>query len=145
MAILEWLNLLNLLLRFPVKRLSNTKQEPQEKKLKKPFQEIPFQRARGRREMKQKDEEELEEEDKEEVLSQSLQKRDKNIKENKAMVMNLHNILSSVLLFCKTSFDSRPVVVFQLAKLFADLSTMADLPLPTTPQVSVHTIIGFFK
>lgn len=90
------MNLLNLLLRFPVKRLSNTKQEPQEKKLKKPFKEIPFQRARGRRGMKQKDE--VEEEDKEEVLSQSLQKRDKNIKENKAMVMNLHNLSSSDIL-----------------------------------------------
>ncbi|XP_020487244.2 cell division cycle-associated 7-like protein [Labrus bergylta] len=51
-------------------------------------------------------EEEDEEEVKEDVLPQSLRKRDKNIQENKAM----------------------------LAKLFADLSTMADLTPPTTPQ-----------
>lgn len=35
------------------------------------------------------------------------------------------------------------VVVLQLAKLFADLSTMADLTLPTTPQVSTCTNISF--
>lgn len=33
---------------------------------------------------------------------------------------------------------SNPQIVFQLAKLFADLSTMADMTLPTTPQVSIH-------
>lgn len=104
-------------LRFPVKRLSTPKQEPQESNIKKPAKETPPpQRARRRQNMKQQqqqqdedeneDEEVAEEEgDKEEVLSQSLKKRDKNIKENKAM----------------------------LAKLFADLSTMADLTLPTTP------------
>ncbi|KAG7245020.1 hypothetical protein INR49_023586, partial [Caranx melampygus] len=70
-------------------------------------------RARGRPSVKQRQDEEEEEEeeeeqqeDKEEVLYQSLKKRDKNIQENKAM----------------------------LAKLFADLSTMADMTLPTTPQ-----------
>ncbi|KAM9340267.1 cell division cycle-associated 7-like protein [Symphorus nematophorus] len=110
-------------LRFPVKRLSTPKQEPQEKNVRKPVKETPPSlRSRGRLRKKQKqqqDEEEEEEEeenenenekeaedDKEDVLSQSLRKRDKNIKENKAM----------------------------LAKLFADLSTMADLTPPTTPQ-----------
>lgn len=64
--------------------------------------------------MKQQDEEE--EEDKEEVLSQSLQKRDKNIKENKAMVMNHYNlfkfntvILCDRPLHCQTSYDSGPL------------------------------------
>ncbi|XP_040909060.1 cell division cycle-associated 7-like protein [Toxotes jaculatrix] len=102
-------------LRFPMKRLSTPKQEPQDKNVKEPVKETPLsQRARRRQRMKQmqdKEEEEEEqeqeqEEDKEEVLSQSLRKRDKNIQENKAM----------------------------LAKLFADLSTMADLTLPATPQ-----------
>ncbi|XP_077937875.1 cell division cycle-associated 7-like protein isoform X2 [Gasterosteus aculeatus] len=96
-------------LRFPVKRLSTHKRELKEKNAKKPVKETPpSQRARGRQRMKpqQQDEEEEEEEDEEEeVLSQSLRKRDKNIQENKAM----------------------------LAKLFADLSTMADLTVPTTP------------
>lgn len=98
--------------------------------------------------MKPQDEEEDEEEDKEEVLSQSLQKRDRNIKENKAMVMNLYNPLSflHILLYCQTSFDSGPLCCFfQLAKLFADLSTIADLPLATTPQVSIHTSTSFLK
>ncbi|KAI3358039.1 hypothetical protein L3Q82_003057 [Scortum barcoo] len=102
-------------LRFPVKRLSTPKQELQEKNVKKPVKETPrARRGRGRQRMKQQQQDEEEEgeeevekeEEKEEVLSQSLRKRDKNIKENKAM----------------------------LAKLFADLSTMADLTLPTTPQ-----------
>ncbi|XP_058474866.1 cell division cycle-associated 7-like protein [Solea solea] len=108
-------------LRFPIKRLSTPKQEPKEKNVRKPVKvSPPSQRASERQRMKlkqhkeaeQKDEEkqeekqEEEENDKEEVLSQSLTKRDKNIQENKAM----------------------------LAKLFADLSTMADLALPTTPQ-----------
>ncbi|XP_018523527.1 cell division cycle-associated 7-like protein [Lates calcarifer] len=113
-------------LRFPMKRLSTPKQEPQEKNVRKPSKETPpSQRARGRQRMKQREEEEEEEEDddddeeeeeqeeeeeedddKEKVLSQSLRKRDKNIQENKAM----------------------------LAKLFADLTTMADLTQPTTPQ-----------
>ncbi|XP_037330263.2 cell division cycle-associated 7-like protein [Pungitius pungitius] len=98
-------------LRFPVKRLSSHKRELKEKNVKKPVKETPpSQRARRSQRMKQQqqqqDEKEEEEEEEEEVLSQSLRKRDKNIQENKAM----------------------------LAKLFADLSTMADLTLPTTPQ-----------
>ncbi|XP_056271040.1 cell division cycle-associated 7-like protein [Pseudoliparis swirei] len=98
-------------LRFPVKRLSAAKQALKEKNVKKPVKETPpLQRTRGRQRMKQQqqqdEKEEEEKADKEELLSQSLKKRDKNIQENKAM----------------------------LAKLFADLSTMADLTLPTTPQ-----------
>nr|XP_019946334.1 PREDICTED: cell division cycle-associated 7-like protein [Paralichthys olivaceus] len=95
-------------LRFPMKRLSTPKQEANK-------DSPPPQRARGRQRIEQKQhkdaeeeqlEEEEEEEEKEEVLSQSLRKREKNIKENKAM----------------------------LSKLFADLTTMADLTLPTTLQ-----------
>ncbi|XP_026205296.1 cell division cycle-associated 7-like protein [Anabas testudineus] len=101
-------------LRFPMKRLSTAKQESQKKNVNKAVKDDPPpQRGRRRQKQEQPDEEEEEEEeaekgeeDKEEVLSQSLRKRDKNIQENKAM----------------------------LAKLFADLSTMADLTLPTTPQ-----------
>ncbi|XP_035038900.1 cell division cycle-associated 7-like protein [Hippoglossus stenolepis] len=99
-------------LRFPVKRLSAPKQEANKDSPSPP-------RTRGRQRMKQKqhkdaeeeqledeEEDEEEEEEKEEVLSQSLRKREKNIQENKAM----------------------------LSKLFADLTTMADLTLPTTLQ-----------
>ncbi|KAM4538829.1 cell division cycle-associated 7-like protein [Odontesthes bonariensis] len=99
-------------LRFPIKRLSSAKQEPQEKDIKKSVKGNPLtRRARGKQAMKQPQQEEDVDEkegeaDEEEVLSQSLRKRDKNIQENKAM----------------------------LAKLFADLSIMADLTLPTTPQ-----------
>ncbi|KAG7244956.1 hypothetical protein INR49_024056, partial [Caranx melampygus] len=99
---------------FPMKRLSTPNQKPQGGNVKKPVKETPSsKRARGRPSVKQRQDEEEEEEeeeeqqeDKEEVLYQSLKKRDKNIQENKAM----------------------------LAKLFADLSTMADMTLPTTPQ-----------
>ncbi|KAL7382576.1 hypothetical protein ABVT39_024567 [Epinephelus coioides] len=109
-------------LRFPVKRLSTPKQETQEKKIKKPVEERPpSQRARGRQSMKQQqqqqewdqeeEQQEEEEEDKEEVVSLSLRKRDKNIQENKAM----------------------------LAKLFADLSTTAELTPPNTPQKKKRT------
>ncbi|KAJ4927922.1 hypothetical protein JOQ06_015723 [Pogonophryne albipinna] len=69
-------NSLLVALRFPVKRRSIPKMEPQEKSVNKP----------------------------------SLQKRNENIQENKAM----------------------------LAKLFADLSTMADLTPPTTPHKKKH-------
>ncbi|KAF0024742.1 hypothetical protein F2P81_023544 [Scophthalmus maximus] len=102
-------------LRFPMKRSSTPKQKAQENNVRKPVKDAPpSQRARGRQRVKQKphkeaeeeEEEEEEEEDKEDVLSQSLRKRDKNIQENKAM----------------------------LAKLFADLTTMADLTLPTNHQ-----------
>ncbi|KAF7661733.1 hypothetical protein LDENG_00253100 [Lucifuga dentata] len=80
-------------LRFPIKRLSTPKQELKEKKAK---AAPPSQR--GRQRIK-----ENEEEDKEEVLT--LNKRNKNIQENKAM----------------------------LARLFADLSTIVDLTPPNTP------------
>ncbi|XP_072226975.1 cell division cycle-associated 7-like protein [Leuresthes tenuis] len=104
-------------LRFPIKRLSSAKQEPQEEaNAKKSVKGNPLtRRAREKQAMKQQQQEEEEEEDvdekegetdDEEVLSQSLRKRDKNIQENKAM----------------------------LAKLFSDLNIMADLTLPTTPQ-----------
>ncbi|XP_017280572.1 cell division cycle-associated 7-like protein [Kryptolebias marmoratus] len=105
-------------LRFPVKRLSTAKQELNKKNMKMPVKENPPSlRARGRRRMEQKDEEEEEEEERveekekekrveEKEEPQSLTKRKKNIQENKAM----------------------------LAKLFADLSSMADLTLPTAPQ-----------
>ncbi|XP_029299121.1 cell division cycle-associated 7-like protein [Cottoperca gobio] len=101
-------------LRFPVRRRSTPN----------PVKETPpLLRSRGRQRMKlllqqqqqqqqlqdekeKEKEEEEEEEEEEEVQSQSLRKRDKNIQENKAM----------------------------LSKLFADLSTMADLTLPNTPQ-----------
>ncbi|XP_029299122.1 cell division cycle-associated 7-like protein [Cottoperca gobio] len=94
-------------LRFPVRRRSTPN----------PVKETPpLLRSRGRQRMKllqqqqlqdeKEKEKEEEEEEEEEVQSQSLRKRDKNIQENKAM----------------------------LSKLFADLSTMADLTLPNTPQ-----------
>lgn len=108
---------LNSLCRFPVKRLSNAKEEPQEKKLKKAVKESPSQRVAGRRRIKQQNEEEEEAEeeveDKADVLSQSLQKRDKNIKENKAMVANLYRVfrLLCVLLLrvIPPFFDSGPL------------------------------------
>ncbi|KAL3043981.1 hypothetical protein OYC64_003757 [Pagothenia borchgrevinki] len=112
-------NSLLVALRFPVKRRSTPKMEPQEKSVNKPVKETPSsQRARGsqrmtlRQQLQSEKEEEREEEGEaeEEVLSQSLQKRNKNIQENKAM----------------------------LAKLFADLSTMADLTPPTTPHKKKH-------
>ncbi|KAM9838460.1 cell division cycle-associated 7-like protein [Aulostomus maculatus] len=105
-------------LRFPIKRLSTPKQDLQEKtSVRKPVRETLSQRLRlrmkkedeGEEEEEQGEEEEEEQEQegkKEEDLSHSLKKRIKNIQENKAM----------------------------LAKLFADLSTMADLTLPSIPQ-----------
>ncbi|XP_074542905.1 cell division cycle-associated 7-like protein isoform X2 [Halichoeres trimaculatus] len=106
-------------LRFPVKRLSSPKQDTRKKNNKRSEKVSPtVQRSRTdlrKQEQlpQQRDEEEEEEEeekkeegeDQAEVLSPSLRKRDKNIQENKAM----------------------------LAKLFADLSTVADLTPPTTP------------
>lgn len=83
--------------RFPVKRLSATKQEPQEKKVQKPVKETPPQGPSGRWRMKQQ--KEKEEEDKKEVLSQSLKNRDKNIKENKAMVRKSYCFLH-IHLYC---------------------------------------------
>lgn len=77
-----------LLLRFPVKRLSAAKEEPREKEVAEAVQETPPRRGRGRRRMKemQLEGKREEEEISEEGLTQSLQKRDKNIQENKAMV-----------------------------------------------------------
>lgn len=82
----------NFFLRFPVKRVSSPKKETQEKSVKKPVKgKSPSQISRGRQKVKQKQDEEKEEEDEdkeEEELSHSLKKRDKNIQENKAMVLN---------------------------------------------------------
>lgn len=72
--------------RFPVKRLSANKQEPQETEIKKPARETLSHKVKESLRKKQQQEEKEEGEVKEEVMSQSLQKRDKNIKENKAMV-----------------------------------------------------------
>lgn len=128
-----------------MKRLSTAKQESQKKNVNKAVKDDPPpQRGRRRQKQEQPDEEEEEEEekgeeDKEEVLSQSLRKRDKNIQENKAMVINPSNFLFSPYPYKLCISDltlAFSVVVLQLAKLFADLSTMADLTLPTTPQVS---------
>lgn len=98
-------------IRFPMK---TKKQEAHSKDAKKPVKENPHSKraCRGRskkqqhEENEEKEDDEEEREDGEEVLYQSLKKRDKNIQENKAM----------------------------LAKLFADLDSMADLTLPSTPQ-----------
>ncbi|XP_061520658.1 cell division cycle-associated 7-like protein [Phycodurus eques] len=92
-------------LRFPVKQSPTSKREPQAKSLRKPVKETVAQRAK-KQEDKQRAEKTDEEQGEDEAMCQSLRKRDKNIQENKAM----------------------------LAQLFADLSTMADLTLPNTPQ-----------
>ncbi|XP_061665739.1 cell division cycle-associated 7-like protein isoform X2 [Syngnathoides biaculeatus] len=97
-------------LRFPVKQSPTPNREPQAKNLRKPVKETVAQRVRQR--MKKQEEDEQRAEEAEEVrgeddaMCQSLRKREKNIQENKAM----------------------------LAQLFADLSTMADLTFPNTPQ-----------
>ncbi|XP_030597457.1 cell division cycle-associated 7-like protein isoform X2 [Archocentrus centrarchus] len=80
-------------LRFPIKRVSSTKKETQEKAREK----TPTQMSRRRQTMKQKQEEEEEDEDKEEDLSHSLKKRDKNIQENKAMLAKLFADLSTTM------------------------------------------------
>lgn len=103
-------------IRFPMK---TKKQEARNQDAKKPVKENPRpKRARRGRTRKQQHEEDEDQEkadneeegedgeEDEEILYQSLKKRDKNIQENKAM----------------------------LAKLFADLDSMADLTLPSTPQ-----------
>lgn len=73
--------------------MSSPKKETQEKSVKKPVKgKSPSQISRGRQKVKQKQDEEKEEEEdedkEEEELSHSLKKRDKNIQENKAMVLN---------------------------------------------------------
>lgn len=135
--------------RFPVKRLSANKQEPQETEIKKPARETLSQKVKEslrKKQQQQEEKEEEEEEVKEEVVSQSLQKRDKNIKENKAMVTSHCKTTKCcfyVFLCCAIALVPlmTPLfffVVSQLAKLFADLSTMADLPLSATPPVSIN-------
>ncbi|XP_030003809.1 cell division cycle-associated 7-like protein [Sphaeramia orbicularis] len=111
-------------LRFPMKRLSTPKQEPRKKNVKADKVSPPSQRARRRvrqeeeeeeeeKKKKEKEEEEKEkkEEEEEEGMSQSLKNHYRNIEENKAM----------------------------LAKLFADLRTMADLTVNTTPSKKKRT------
>ncbi|XP_077403940.1 cell division cycle-associated 7-like protein [Vanacampus margaritifer] len=96
-------------LRFPVKRSPTPKKGPQAKSIKKPVKETVAQKVRQRmktRENKQKEAKTETAQGEDETVCQSLSKRDKNIQENKAM----------------------------LAKLFANLTTMADLTLPNTPQ-----------
>lgn len=78
--------------RFPVKRLSTSKQEPRETQIRPPGRETLSQRVKeGLRKKQQQQQQQLEKEVKEEVVSKSLQKRDKNIKENKAMVRSHQN------------------------------------------------------
>lgn len=67
--------------RFPVRRISASKQEPQKAQRRWPPGETLSQRLKGRLK-KGKQPKEV----KEEIVSKSLQKRDENIKENKAMV-----------------------------------------------------------
>ncbi|XP_061122990.1 cell division cycle-associated 7-like protein [Syngnathus typhle] len=96
-------------LRFPVKHSPTPKKEPQAKSLRKPVKETVAQKVRQRmtkQEDKQREVKTEKAKGEDEAVCQSLSKRDKNIRENKAM----------------------------LAKLFADLTTMADLTLPDTPQ-----------
>ncbi|XP_024121190.2 cell division cycle-associated 7-like protein [Oryzias melastigma] len=88
-------------LRFPIKRASSTKPELQEEKCKTAVKgDAPSQRRRGRRarnEQQYKEEEEEAEKDKTDVLSQSLNKRNKNIQENKAMVSKSETFCSCFL------------------------------------------------
>uniref|UniRef100_A0A3P9K014 Cell division cycle associated 7 like n=1 Tax=Oryzias latipes TaxID=8090 RepID=A0A3P9K014_ORYLA len=97
-------------LRFPMKRASSRQQKLRGEKCKTTVKgDAPSRRGRGRQarhEKQDKDEEEEARKEKADALSQSLNKRKKNIQENKAM----------------------------LAKLFADLSSMADLTLPSPKQ-----------
>lgn len=58
----------------------------QETPIRRPAGETLSQRVKESLRKKEQQEEEEEEEAREEVVSRSLQKRDKNIKENKAMV-----------------------------------------------------------
>lgn len=100
-------------LRFPGKKGPSPKHGTNKKNVNKPGRRSRQSLSgRGRQNVKEdhrenkEDKEEEEVKDTEEILSQSLTKRDRNIQENKAM----------------------------LAKLFADLSSLADLTPPTTPQ-----------
>ncbi|XP_012715504.2 cell division cycle-associated 7-like protein [Fundulus heteroclitus] len=93
-------------LRFPGKKGSVPKQESKKKIVNEPVRESrPSPRGRGRQKVKEDHKEDNEEEE-EVVKDRTLTNRDRNIQENKAM----------------------------LAKLFADLSSLADLTPPTTPQ-----------
>ncbi|XP_077362527.1 cell division cycle-associated 7-like protein isoform X2 [Festucalex cinctus] len=96
-------------LRFPAKQSPTPKKEPQAKSIRKQVKETVAQKVRQRmkkQEDQRKEVKAVKAQGEDEAMCQSLSKRDKNIQENKAM----------------------------LAKLFADLTTMADLTLPDTPQ-----------
>ncbi|CAL1584534.1 unnamed protein product [Knipowitschia caucasica] len=93
-------------LRFPFKISSTPKQQAIKNKSLNNIENRHPSNKPKLQEQKVEDEDAEEEEEEEEVLSQSLKKRNKNIQENKAM----------------------------LAKLFADLSTLAVLTPPSTPQ-----------
>ncbi|XP_029920129.1 cell division cycle-associated 7-like protein [Myripristis murdjan] len=92
-------------LRFPTKRLSTPKQELPEKQDKNPVR-----RGRPPKRVAETIKCKNEEQEEEELLSQSLEKRNKNIQENKAM----------------------------LAKLFADLQSVAELTPPSSLQKKQH-------
>lgn len=106
-------NSLLVALRFPTKRLSTPKHKALQKNIQNDKVTRP-QRSRQKMQQQQQQQQHLEEDDEkddEEYLSQSLKKRDKNIQENKAM----------------------------LAKLFANLTTLAVLTPPATPQKKKRT------
>lgn len=74
--------------RFPVRRVSASKQKYHRAQSRWPARETLSQKVKEclKKKQQQQEDEEPEEEVEEEVVSKSLQKRDKNIKENKAMV-----------------------------------------------------------
>lgn len=134
------------LLRFPVKQSPTPKKEPQAKRIVTPVKETVAQRVRQgmkKQEDKQGQAKTEKATGEDEAVCRSLSKRDKNIQENKAMVVIIIgsvNTMANNMDHHNINVD-RPsffflTVVFQLAKLFADLTTMADLTLPDTPQVS---------
>lgn len=95
------------------------KQKLQEKSARKAVKGTPSQTLRQRIKQQDKEEEEDQEEkeEKEESLSQSLSKRNKNIQENKAMVVNFYNLWwSPILLYPEKQCD-----VLLLNKIFSDL------------------------
>ncbi|XP_077446312.1 cell division cycle-associated 7-like protein [Stigmatopora argus] len=98
-------------LRFPMKQSLNAKSKPQAKIVKKPTKDTMAQRVRQRMNNVEERAETTKKRVEEEPECQALRKREKNIQENKAM----------------------------LAKLFADLTSIADLTLPQTPQKKKRT------
>lgn len=83
--------ILKLLSRFPGKKEPASPKKQNKENVSKPIRRSdPPQRGRGRPRKVNKEEEVevVKEKEKEEVLCQSLTKRDRNIQENKAMVMS---------------------------------------------------------